>query len=94
MCGALSGSVMVLSLLQGRDNFSESRNPAYNAAKEFHGVFTKHFGTSCCRVLNRHEFGTGDQRRACLKITTETAELLMKFIAEHGLSGDRKEAGE
>ena len=82
MCGALSGATMVLGMLQGRTNKEQSRGPIYSSSKEFHGVFADKFGAACCRVLNRHEFGTREQRHRCLEITTTTAELLGKYIQE------------
>lgn len=85
MCGALSGAVMVISLLQGRTGADQSRNPVYDSAREFHGVFADHFGATCCRVLNPHPFETSEQRRACYRITGETAELLAKFLAAKDL---------
>lgn len=85
MCGALTGSVMVLNLLTGRNSSAESRDPAYISAREFHKQFDDHFGATCCRVLNPHPFGTSDQRRNCLKVTAETADLLMQFIQGKGL---------
>lgn len=85
MCGALTGAVMVISLLQGRTSPTVSRDPAYSCAKEFHGVFNEEFGASCCRVLNPYEFGVREQRHNCLKITSRTAELLEKFLQDKGL---------
>ncbi len=85
MCGALSGAIMVISLLQGRTGPEQSRDPVYGSAREFHGVFTDHFGATCCRVLNPHEFGTVEQKRSCYRITGETAEIFARFLAAKGL---------
>lgn len=86
MCGALSGAVMVISLLSGRLRADENRDPVYNAASEFHNRFRGHFGATCCRVLNKNPFGTSEQRKSCYRITGETAELLARFLAEKGLA--------
>lgn len=86
MCGALSGATMVLGLFQGRDNKEQSRGPIYSSSHDFHGIFSEKFGAACCRVLNPHEFGTQEQRRTCLKITGNTAELLLKYIQEKELA--------
>jgi len=85
MCGALTGAVMVLSLLQGRTSSAVSRDPAYNSARDFHQAFSDAFGASCCRVLNPHEFGALEQRKNCLKITARTADLLEQFLHDKGL---------
>ena len=86
MCGALSGAVMVLGLLQGRDSAAQSRDPIYTSAKEFHNRFSDHFGATCCRAINPHEFGVREQRHHCHRVIGETADLLAAFIAEKGLA--------
>lgn len=86
MCGALSGAVMVLGMLQGRSAKEQSRGPIYGSAQGFHDIFAGEFGAACCRVLNPHEFGSAEQRRNCLKITGTTAALLQKYIKENDLT--------
>jgi C_GCAxxG_C_C family probable redox protein len=85
MCGALTGSVMVLGLYQGRNNPTQDREPVYQLAHEFHDRFSNQFGGTCCRVLNPHEFDTPEHLRNCLKLTGGTAKLLMEFITEKEL---------
>ena len=85
MCGALSGATMVLGMLQGRTNKEQSRGPIYGSAQEFHDIFTKQFGATCCRVLNPHEFGSQEQRRTCYKLTSTTAEILLKYLQDKQL---------
>ncbi|MDR3593145.1 MAG: C-GCAxxG-C-C family (seleno)protein [Negativicutes bacterium] len=87
VCGALAGSVMVLGMLQGRTDKSQSRNAVYSASEEFHRRFSERFGGSCCRILNPHPFETKDHLRNCLKLTGNTAGLLMEYIEEKKLSG-------
>lgn len=85
MCGALTGSVMILGLLKGRIDPSQSREPAYDVAHEFHDRFSNEYGATCCRVLNPHEFDSPEHLRRCLKLTGGTAKLLMEFIQEKKL---------
>jgi C_GCAxxG_C_C family probable redox protein len=85
MCGALSGATMVLGMLQGRASKEQSREPIYSCAQEFHNIFSEEFGATCCRVLNPHEFGSQEQRRTCLKLTGNTAELLFKYLQDKQL---------
>ncbi|MDR3565707.1 MAG: C-GCAxxG-C-C family (seleno)protein [Negativicutes bacterium] len=85
VCGALAASVMVLGVLQGRSDKSQSRSPAYHASEEFHRRFSEAFGGACCRILNPHPFETKDHLRNCLKITGNTAGLLLGFIEEKNL---------
>jgi len=94
MCGALSGAIMVLSMLQGRTSADQSRDAAYSGAKEFHQAFSQAFGGTCCRVLNKDKFGSREQGVRCLKITAATADLLMEMIEKNGLSKGLQEAGQ
>ena len=80
VCGALSASIMVLGLLQGRSDASQDRAPVYASAYEFHRRFEEKFGATCCRALNPHPFDTKEHLRNCLKITGGTGELLAEFV--------------
>lgn len=88
MCGALTGSVMVLGLLKGRSDPEITREPAYNLAHDFHDRFVKEYGATCCRALNPHPFDSPEHLRNCLKLTGGTAKLLMEFIKEKELVDD------
>lgn len=85
LCGALTGSAMVLGIFRGRTQITQSREPAYELTKEFHDRFTSEFGATCCRALNPHEFDSPEHLRRCLKLTGGTAKLLMEFIQEKEL---------
>lgn len=85
MCGALTGSIAALNMLKGRTSLEESRDAAYEVAGEFHDRFVDKFGTTCCRALNPHPFESKEHLRNCLKITGNTAKLLMEFLQEKGL---------
>lgn len=85
MCGALTGSAMVLGIFRGRTQVSESREPAYELTHEFHDRFNSEFGATCCRALNPHEFDSPEHLRRCLKLTGGTAKLLMEFIQANKL---------
>ncbi|HPD89842.1 MAG TPA: C-GCAxxG-C-C family (seleno)protein [Bacillota bacterium] len=85
LCGALTGSIVAINMLAGRTGLSESRDPAYNLAQEFHNRFEEKFGATCCRVLNQHPFETREHLTTCLKITGNTAKLLMEFLQEKNL---------
>ena len=85
MCGALTGSVMILGLFKGRAEPGQAREPAYDLANDFHNRFLKAYGSTCCRSLNLHEFDSQEHLRGCLKLTGGTAKLLMEFIQEKEL---------
>lgn len=80
MCGALTASTMVISLLTGRASAVESRDTVYRTSQEFHDLFVERFGGSCCRVLNPHPFESKDHLRNCLKITGRTADFLAEYL--------------
>jgi len=82
MCGALTAATMVLGLLEGRSDKSQSRNTVYECTGEFHRLFSERFGATCCRILNPHPFETKEHMRNCLKLTGNTAELLNQYIEE------------
>jgi len=85
MCGALTGSVMILGLLKGRIDAGVGREPAYDLTHDFHDRFVNVYGSTCCRTLNVHEFDSPEHLRGCLKLTGGTAKLLMEFIQEKKL---------
>ncbi|MHB8126442.1 MAG: C-GCAxxG-C-C family (seleno)protein [Desulfitobacteriaceae bacterium] len=85
MCGALSGSIMILGLFKGRIDTEQARDPIYDLAHDFHDRFVNEFGATCCRSLNPHEFDSPEHLRRCLKLTGGTAKLLMEYILEKEL---------
>ena len=86
VCGALAASVMSLGLLKGRTEATQSREEAYALSEEFHRRFQEKFGATCCRVLNPHPFDTREHLVNCVKITGNTAKLLLEFLEEKGLA--------
>ena len=86
VCGALSSSCLVISSSVGRLDPSEKhQTEVYKYTHEFHERFTKHFGASCCRALNRLSFGTPEYRTKCIKITAEAADMVSDYLQEKGL---------
>ena len=51
LCGAFSGGVMALSLLQGRTNASAPKDPLYHNVQRFKAHFEKTFGSCECAKL-------------------------------------------
>lgn len=85
MCGALTGAIMALGMIQGRVTKDQNRESIYNSAQEFHNIFKEKFGATCCRLLNRYPFDTKEHLRNCIKITGNTAELLEKILETNNL---------
>jgi C_GCAxxG_C_C family probable redox protein len=84
-CGAFTGATMVLSLLAGRSEPVQSREPAYTYAQELVERFVARFGDISCKVLQIHKFGTPEQKSNCEKILVATGDLLTEFLAEKHL---------
>ncbi len=88
VCGALSGAVMILGAARGRITPDVPRKESYELSNEYHELFRKKFGATCCRALVKEKFGTPEQGAKCFKIITESAEMLMEFITEKGIVKD------
>ncbi|MFZ5634670.1 MAG: C-GCAxxG-C-C family (seleno)protein [Bacillota bacterium] len=86
MCGALTGSALLLGLLKGRTDVEQSRDEAYALTREFHDKFESNYGYTCCRSLNPHPFDSREHLRNCIKITGNTAKMLAEFLNEKGLA--------
>lgn len=86
VCGALMGAISVIGLLTGRTTTDKGeRDACYSFSKEFHDRFKNQFKTTCCRVLNSHDFKTREHAVNCLKITGETSKMLMGYLLEKQL---------
>lgn len=85
MCGALTGAVTALNMIKGRTSNQESRDEAYQLAREFTDKFTGQYGATCCRALNPYPFQTKEHLTNCLKITGNTSKMLAEFLEEREL---------
>lgn len=85
MCGALSSSIVALNMIKGRTTNQESRDEAYELAKEFAEKFEDKYNATCCRALNPYPFDTQEHLKNCLKIIGNTSKMLMEYLEEKGL---------
>lgn len=82
-CGALTGGVMALGLKYGRTAPGAEMPGMFEAAKELHDRFKQRFGSTCCRVLIKDfEFGGTEHIKHCIRVTGETAAMVMEKIVE------------
>lgn len=86
MCGALTAAVACLNMFTGRNSNRESRDSAYEHANRLHNLFKEKFGNTCCRILNPYKYETPEHLKTCLKITGNTAKLLMEYLEDNELS--------
>ncbi|MDR3348122.1 MAG: C-GCAxxG-C-C family protein [Acidaminococcales bacterium] len=89
LCGALSGSVMVLGALAGRPRPPEGeRASMYDLSKGFYEKFAAANSAANCDTLRKFDFGTREQNINCLKLVVKTASLLAEYLAQKGLAAE------
>jgi amino-acid N-acetyltransferase len=64
MCGAVSGAVMAISLVDGRKSAADSREPTYAAVQGLVDGFAKEFGSVNCPELLGLRLGADEGRAA------------------------------
>lgn len=86
LCGAVTGSVMVINTLIGRDKPADKPlAEIYPVTLEFHKRFEAEFGSCKCGDLMQFEFNTKDHLKNCLKLVNKVAKFLAEFLEEKGL---------
>lgn len=82
-CGCLTGGVMVLSLVKGRNTAEESEDPAFELVSSLHDQFKKEYKFTCCRALTKKvEWGSEEHVAYCSKIVGRTAELISDLLTK------------
>lgn len=85
VCGALVGSVMVISYFVGRTSPQEKPLPeVYPYSKEYHDLFVKEFGSSECKDLMPYEFNTREHLINCLKLVNRMGKFLAEYLESKG----------
>ena len=93
LCGAFTGSVMVLGLKFGRTEPKDEdrREKTYALGYQFWDRFEKEFGSCCCYDLTGCHFDQPEERKKwrdsggmdkCTAIVEKTAQLLQNFLEE------------
>ena len=92
-CGAMAGSVMVISTLVGRNSPEEKKlDGIYPYSKEFQEIFVEKFGSTNCGDLMPYEFDTREHYINCMKLVNKVATALAEFLIKKGLIEDREVA--
>ncbi len=90
-CGAVTGAVMGISAVLGREDAGASAREAYEAAGTLIKRFEEEFGTRNCQELLGCDLGTREGQRAflkeglrekCTSYTGRAAELASEILAE------------
>lgn len=90
MCGAVSGGVMALGLIFGRDNAEVTVDATYGKIREFLNAFEKQYGSLNCFELTGCDLGTEDGRTLfkesgkkikCAEMTGGAARMVMEMVS-------------
>jgi C_GCAxxG_C_C family probable redox protein len=91
MCGAVSGAIMALNVVLGRDDPDGPRDADYAAVRKLLGSFAASFGSTNCRELLGCDLGTpegqvfykgSDLSRQCRRYTEEAARMVAALLDE------------
>jgi C_GCAxxG_C_C family probable redox protein len=90
-CGSLTGGVLVLSFLFGRNAPEISDKNAMDTSARLYEEFKNEFGASCCKVLTRSvEWGTPGHHKFCEKYVKRAVEITYNILIE--FSNTKKKA--
>jgi C_GCAxxG_C_C family probable redox protein len=83
-CGSLTGGVLVLSFIFGRNVPEKSDKNAMETSAKLYEVFKKEFGASCCKVLTKKvEWGTPEHHKCCEKYVKRAVEITYETLIEY-----------
>lgn len=82
LCGALSGGVMGIGAVLGRENTKGDKFASYNAAKKMYEQYTKKFGSSSCKELNHGDFKSQAHEARCRNFTIESVRMAYRILKE------------
>lgn len=81
LCGAVSGSEIVIGLIFGKNNKFGNEPIARAKAAEFIQRFKEKYPATCCRVLSKgFEFQSLERKQHCMEIVSFCSELLKEAI--------------
>jgi C_GCAxxG_C_C family probable redox protein len=80
MCGALSGGVMVIGGLCGRDNLAESDQPAFTLSKRYRTRFMAQFGETQCARLRQNLVLAPGGLSSCAELVERAAAILLDVL--------------
>ncbi len=95
-CGAVSGGIMAISLYQGRNQPTDSKERCYQTVREFLVQFTTEFGEVNCQKLTGVQLGTPEgqatfKEKGLIKQGTEyvgeAVKMVLDLMEEGNLQG-------
>jgi C_GCAxxG_C_C family probable redox protein len=99
VCGAVSGMLMVLSILYGYDTPGDdvSKKALYTQVQELAGKFRQEVGSIVCREILKNPPSDPNpsprteeyyRQRPCARMVLTAARILEEFIESHPLEGE------
>lgn len=82
LCGALSGGVMVIGGLFGREHFDEDDWPALTLAARYRERFLSEFGYTECGRLREQVVYAPDGLGSCSALVERAASILLNVLDE------------
>jgi len=83
-CGALTGSIVALSMLIGRNDPSVSVDPIHEQVAVFREFFVSKFGKTICGQL-REGLEGDDAKKMCHEMTGHTVVALFEYLESIGI---------
>jgi C_GCAxxG_C_C family probable redox protein len=96
MCGAVSGGILAIGLLLGRDVPADPIDPCYQAVRQFCEQFRTRFGSLSCLELTGVHLGTPEGQavfkekrkiEACTRYVGEAAGMVIEATERLGSTG-------
>ena len=91
MCGAVSGAIMGINLVAGRNSPDESIELSYTLTQELISRFEEQYGSTNCRQLmgcdlateaGQQYFKENDLMNSCLKYAEDATRMAVSLISE------------
>ncbi|HOK62869.1 MAG TPA: C-GCAxxG-C-C family protein [Soehngenia sp.] len=88
LCGAVSGGIMALGMVYGRNYGEKMDDSMFPIAAGLHDFIKDEYGSTCCRVMTRQwagdNFQSPERKKHCVEITGKVAEWIADKLIEDG----------
>ncbi|PPK48755.1 C-GCAxxG-C-C family protein [Clostridium algidicarnis] len=83
VCGAVSGGVMALGMVYGREHGEDMQEKMFPMSADLHDHIKGIYKSTCCRVMTKNfEFTSPERKAHCIKITGEVAAYIAEKLYE------------
>lgn len=82
LCGALSGGVMVIGAMVGRESLEEDDHPALALSRRYRARFLEVFGSTQCARLRETVVGAPGEPDSCGDLVERAARILLGLLSE------------